>query len=153
MARPSSPRGPGRPSSYTDALADLICDRIAAGESLRQICADAGMPDRTTVLRWIRQREDFAARCARAWELQALGDAERQREVIEQVASGELAPDTGRVVLGGLQWLSERRAPRWLGTRRVEVAGDPTAPLHVRSVVELSDEALAAIAAGAAGGD
>ena len=43
----------GRPSNYTPALASLICARIAGGESLRAICRDADMPERTTVHLWL----------------------------------------------------------------------------------------------------
>lgn len=43
----------GRPSSYCTELADEICERLACGESLRTICADDGMPHRTTVIRWL----------------------------------------------------------------------------------------------------
>jgi hypothetical protein len=37
-----------------------IYDRLAAGESLRAICSDAGTPGRATVFRWIARHEEFA---------------------------------------------------------------------------------------------
>ena len=37
-------RGLGRPSDYNEDIATTICDRLADGESLRAICASAGMP-------------------------------------------------------------------------------------------------------------
>ncbi|WP_431196787.1 hypothetical protein [Pseudomonas aeruginosa] len=43
----------GRPSDYTPEIAQAICMRIAEGESLRMICRDDSMPDKSTVLRWI----------------------------------------------------------------------------------------------------
>ena len=49
----------GRPSHYSAEIADTICDRLAGGESLRAICADAGMPDRATVCRWLARYEEF----------------------------------------------------------------------------------------------
>src|SRR5688572_25127505 len=61
----------GRPSSYTPALADLICERLANGESLRAICNDAGMPDKATVFRWLAAHEEFRDQYARARETQA----------------------------------------------------------------------------------
>ena len=46
--------------SYNAGLADLICERIAVdGLALREICRDAGMPARSTVFLWLRQRPDF----------------------------------------------------------------------------------------------
>ena len=43
----------GRPSAYTSEIAETICERLMDGESLRAICASAGMPDKATVFRWI----------------------------------------------------------------------------------------------------
>ena len=65
----------GRPLSYTQEIADLICDRIALGESLRSICEDDTMPAQTTVYRWLRRDDDvgetFRQQYARAREDQA----------------------------------------------------------------------------------
>jgi hypothetical protein len=61
----------GRPSAFTQALADLICERLAAGESLRRICIDDNMPDKATVIRWKNSRDDFRDQYARAREDQA----------------------------------------------------------------------------------
>lgn len=63
----------GRPSSFTQAVADLICERIADGESLRSICADDGMPRKATVFRWLGDEKHTAFRdqYARAREAQA----------------------------------------------------------------------------------
>lgn len=62
----------GRPSKYTDAIAEEICRRLADGESLTAICKDDGMPAESRVREWvIDNREGFAAEYARAREVQA----------------------------------------------------------------------------------
>lgn len=61
----------GRPSSFTQAKADAICERLAKGESLRSICVDAAMPDQNSVYRWLRSFEAFRQQYARAREDQA----------------------------------------------------------------------------------
>ena len=43
----------GRPSTYTPEIAEIICRRLADGESLRMICAVAPMPTRQTVRNWV----------------------------------------------------------------------------------------------------
>lgn len=58
----------GRPSSYTKKLGDLICQRMEAGETLRQICRDEGMPDRHTIFRWCEANEEFRTQYAQARE-------------------------------------------------------------------------------------
>lgn len=56
----------GRPSDYTQELADRICSRLAAGESMRTICLDDDMPSRETLFRWIRSNTEFRDQYARA---------------------------------------------------------------------------------------
>lgn len=61
----------GRPSDYTAALADQICERIADGESLRAICSGEDMPNKATVFRWLAANQEFSDQYARAREAQA----------------------------------------------------------------------------------
>lgn len=42
-----------RPPSFTQKIADAICEGIAEGRSLRDICSDEGMPNKATVFRWL----------------------------------------------------------------------------------------------------
>lgn len=51
----------GRPSMFSPELADLICARLAGGETLSRICQTVGMPARQTVLRWRRDNPTFSA--------------------------------------------------------------------------------------------
>ena len=67
----AQPKPMGRPSTYTDAVAATICSRLACGESLRAICLDDDMPDRTTVYDWLFRMPDFASQYTRAREEQA----------------------------------------------------------------------------------
>lgn len=43
----------GRPSKYSPELRNKICARLATGESLRSICRDEDMPNRSTVHSWV----------------------------------------------------------------------------------------------------
>lgn len=63
----------GRPSKFTQAIADKICERLADAQSLRSICCDEDMPSQTTVFRWLADdaREEFREQYARAREAQA----------------------------------------------------------------------------------
>lgn len=61
----------GRPSIFSQALADTICERISNGESLRAICEDDGMPSKSTVFKWLGLEAEFADQYARAREAQA----------------------------------------------------------------------------------
>jgi hypothetical protein len=76
MASHSQAAGKGRPTEYTDEIGETICDRIVDGESVRTICADAGMPDESTVLGWISSHREFRDQyeIAREFPVQTLLD-------------------------------------------------------------------------------
>ena len=59
----------GRPTIFTQELADDICDRVAAGETIAAICREEEMPDRTTIWRWMRATPEFAEQLQYAIEL------------------------------------------------------------------------------------
>lgn len=107
----------GRPSLYSEALVDTICDRIAAGESMRSVCRDEGMPDRVTVLRWLDAREEFAAKWARARLCQADSVDDDIVEMLGEVKSGVLDPNAARVLLAGYQWRASKLSPKRYGDR------------------------------------
>ncbi len=59
----------GRPSSFSDEIADEICRRMAEGETPRQICRDEGMPARSTLTNWCEaDPEGFGARFQLAYD-------------------------------------------------------------------------------------
>lgn len=112
MSEPAK-TGPGRPSSYTAELAEEICDRLINGESMRQICAADDMPNRSTVLRWMDARPDFASRCAHARVLQA----DLMDDLVLETANAttpETAP-ADRVKISAYQWRAAKLEPKKYG--------------------------------------
>lgn len=104
----------GRPSKYTQAAADAICERIADGESLRSICRDDDMPSTSAVCRWLAEHEAFREQYAHARELQAdslfddiLDIADGKRAMIEgcdpDVQRDRLAVDARKWMAGKLK--------------------------------------------------
>jgi len=67
-AAPAEAKAPGRPSSFTQEVADEICRRLAQGEPLAQICRDDNMPAVRTVSDWKKASEAFSADFVRARE-------------------------------------------------------------------------------------
>jgi len=57
----------GRLSTYTPEMAQRICDELATGRTLRDVCRDEGMPPESTVRLWaVRNENGFAAQYAEA---------------------------------------------------------------------------------------
>lgn len=108
----------GRPSKFTPELAKAIQDRLEAGESLKRICEDSGMPDRETVRRWMKADESFAAECARAREDSADAEYEAMGEIEGRVLNGSLDPQAASVVLSNKRWRMEKLKPRVYGNKQ-----------------------------------
>lgn len=53
-------------STYTIEIANKICVRLAAGESLSSVCRDPDFPCIATVFNWLRENDDFQIAYARA---------------------------------------------------------------------------------------
>jgi hypothetical protein len=77
----------GRPSAYTPELGQLICDRIAGGETLVSVCKGPKMPTITTVLRW--PDPAFRELYARAKEIRLEVMAEEIREISDKCRPGD----------------------------------------------------------------
>lgn len=61
----------GRHSEFSQGVADVICERLAEGESLRSICRDEEMPALSSVFKWLNEQVKFSEQYARAREEQA----------------------------------------------------------------------------------
>lgn len=108
-------RTTGRPRIFSEELAQTICERIANGESLRQICQDENLPCRETVYSWIRSNSEFLDQYARAkeWQRDLLLD-----EIFE--LADKATPTAQGVQLAKLQiearkWLAGRLEPKKYG--------------------------------------
>lgn len=91
----------GRPSSYTDEIANAILERIAAGEGLNKICQDDQFPPESTVRGWaVDDVNGFSARYARAKAMRGEALAE---EVID-IADTEPDPAVAKVRIDARKW-------------------------------------------------
>ena len=89
-------------STYTEAIADEICTRIAEGEPLRQICRDKRMPAWRTVYAWLDAHEQFRTNFTRAREVGYDAIAEEALRIADTPLEGdetetETEDDSGRV--------------------------------------------------------
>lgn len=120
----------GRHTDYSDELAETIIDGLLDGDSMRTICAKPEMPHRSTVLRWMEAHPQFAARCARAREMQADVMDDKILETADGCNSENAA--AARVKISAYQWRAAKLAPKKYGdTTSVKHSGsigtfDPT---------------------------
>ena len=85
----------GRPSEYSDKIAEAICERLLNGESLRAICADPAMPARATVFRWLARNQEFRRSYAFARQCHAEDFAFESLAMIADDSSRDYVKTTG----------------------------------------------------------
>ncbi|NJB67510.1 hypothetical protein GGQ74_001150 [Desulfobaculum xiamenense] len=114
----------GRPSRFSARLAETICSRIAEGDSVRAICAEADMPAMSTVFRWLAEREGFREQYARAKEVQV----ERLVEEMLDIADDATRDTVTRTTRGGdeydgpdVEWIQRSKlrvdTRKWLAAK------------------------------------
>ena len=101
MTSHSQIAGKGRPTEYTEEIGETICDRIVDGESLRTICADAGMPHEATVLGWVSSHREFRDQYEIARDLAVEALLDETIEIIDDPSGYlvERVQANGRVVV------------------------------------------------------
>ena len=146
---------PGRPSDFSQELADRICEQLADGNSLRSICQAEGMPNRSTVARWLATNEQFRDQYAHACEM-------RQEELFDQIIEIADTPQIGsksvskatgleiteadmiehrRLQVEARKWALGKMAPKKYGDKvQQELTGADGGPIKTESNVTLSAE-------------
>ena len=125
----------GRPSLFTQAIADLICERMAAGESLRAICASDEMPDERTVRRWaIHNTDGFSPQYEEAVRLKAMKWAD---EVVD-IADDNKDVNRDRLRVDTRKWLLSKVLPKVYGDK-LQHTGDTDNPIKHDVTVRIID--------------
>jgi hypothetical protein len=129
----------GRPSSFTQEIAETICAGLAEGRSLRSICSDEGMPTRPTVTNWLVADPVFFAQYARARDVgidtiaeHAIDEATSADLTYEDIARARLAFDARR-------WYVGKLAPKKYGDKvQAEISGPDGQAVGLQAVRPLT---------------
>jgi hypothetical protein len=130
----------GRPSKFTQELADKICALLAEGWSLTKICTLDGMPALRTVLDWhVQDREGFSAQYTRARQIQAELIADQLFDVSDDESkdvSGELQMPNGvavqraRLKVDTRKWYLSKMLPKVYGDKLQHTGSDGEGPVQ-----------------------
>lgn len=131
----------GRPSVYSDDVANKICVRLANGESLRSICRDESMPAISSVLLWIvdGKHESFSEQYAKAREAQAHHHVDEMLDMRYGLLDGTVDPAAARVVADIIKWSSERMSRKAFSAKPSADSEDDTPPTPVHITVSVQD--------------
>ena len=121
----------GRHSEYTEKVALQLCELIAGGLALKDVCEIEGMPARTTAYKWLADNEDFAIMYTRAREERA----ELIADEVITIADTEPDPHKARVRIDARKWWAAKVNPKKYGDK-MQVGGDADNP--IKHAVELT---------------
>ncbi len=129
--RPEDKLKAGRPTTYNEEIAALICERVATSTiGLYKICQMYDdMPDKSTVNLWRYRHPEFSYRYAQAKLVQADLLAEECLEIADDDSGDvKIDPDTGnevcntefiarsRLRIDTRKWLAAKLLPKQYGT-------------------------------------
>jgi len=115
----------GRPSIYSQELADRILTEYGKGRSIREICEQDDMPDRMTLWRWRNEKPDFATALARAREANAETIEDQISDIEQRVLAEKVNPQAANVVLSSMRWRARVLHPKRYGDKaEVEHKGE-----------------------------
>lgn len=140
-----------RSSEFNQEIAATICSRIADGESLRKICSDEGMPDKSTVFRWLELHATLRDQYTRARETQADTLFEEILIIADDGSNDSYVDDEGmvktdhdviarsRLRVDARKWMAGKLRPKVYGEKLAIGGADDLPPIRT-----LTDEQLTA---------
>lgn len=129
----------GRPSLYTPELAERICEMMAAGKSLPDICENDGMPHPASIYRWLRSEPEFCELYAQARERQADKYFDEITSIADDSRNDTQVDEDGNIIVNhdyinrarlrvdARKWVAARLAPKKYGDRQEVVGANGTA--------------------------
>ena len=120
------PKKIGRPSDYTQELADKICAQLTKGDSLRTVCKADDMPSTVTIFSWFRKYPEFLSQYARAKEESADALAEEIMDIaddsLHSIVGGKDSGDNARIQSYRLKvdtrkWIMSKMKPKKYGDK------------------------------------
>lgn len=146
----------GRQPTFTQAIADSVCQHLAEGMTLREVCRMEGMPPESTVRLWaLDDREGFAAQYTRAREIgyHAMADelmeiaddgrndfTRRNADDPEAVLNGEHI-QRSRLRVDTRKWMLSKALPKVYGDKLDLTHGNPDGTaITFKTVIETKPE-------------
>lgn len=162
------PASTGRPTIYTEEIANTICERLIEGQTIRQIAEDEAMPSKRTITRWATEpKHPFWPLYVRAREAQCIGMAEEILEISDDGSNdwmertgkdGEISwqlngehVQRSKLRVDTRKWVLSKVLPRVYGDKiTAEHTGKDGGPIEVENVGEMEMARRVAFALGRA---
>ena len=149
----------GRPSLYTQEIADEICERLATGESLNSICKSDHLPSEVTVRRWVYEdRHGLSARYTQARDIGLDVMADQCIQIADDGENDSYVDDEGRkrtdfdviarskLRFDARRWYLSKLAPKRYGDRIAQEITNPDGSLQPMSDAQAAGRLAALLA-------
>lgn len=105
----------GRPSLYTEEIADMICEKLTEGLSLRKICQIDSFPKASAIYTWLDKYPEFAEKYTRAREV---ATEDMLEEILEIADNPTLDAQEKRVRIDTRKWAMGKLKPKKYGDKQ-----------------------------------
>lgn len=105
----------GRPSEYTDELADEICTLVSNGANLNRLAKLAKFPHESVLRNWLVNHDTFSTKYALARKARADARSDRIDSYKRQMLKGRISSDIARVAIDAEKWQAGKENSRRYG--------------------------------------
>lgn len=153
----------GETHTFTQEVADLICEQLAEGKSLREVCRQEGMPPESTVRLWaLDDREGFTAQYETARQIGYHSMADEVLEISDD-GTNDWMERNGEVSLNGealgrsrlrvdtRKWMLSKVLPKVYGDKLAVGGADDMPPIETtdKSMTDVARSLAFILASGA----
>ena len=130
----------GRPSDYTQELADRICGELALGKSMRKVCEAEDLPHVRTIFKWLRTNDEFRQQYEAAKEECADHYADEIVDIADDGYDdfdhlGKVRAEhiqRSRLRVDARKWVASKLKPKKYGDKtQTEVSGPDGGPIPI----------------------
>jgi hypothetical protein len=130
----------GRPTTCNKGIVDIVCERLASGETLRAICRDDGMPHEATFRTWLlNEKNGIYTQYATARDIGLDVMADQLLDIADDSSNDTYQTEDGiertnqeviarsRLRVDTRKWYLSKLAPKRYGEKQaVELSGNLT---------------------------
>lgn len=101
--------------TFSQEVFDEICEQIADGKSLRDICKSDNMPNKSTVFRWLAQDEKLRDQYALAREEQGESHADEIVAIADKATPEDV--QVAKLRIDARKWTASKLTPKKYGDK------------------------------------
>lgn len=111
------PAKAGYVPDFDPDIAEEICQLVADGKNLNQICKREDLPSRSHVYKWRTHVPEFEDNYIKAREMRADSRLDQMDDLIERMINGDVDSNTARVAIDAWKWQAGKERPKYYGNQ------------------------------------